>query len=204
MKCVDAGLYAAALQLAGRQLMGGQAGNEGLKTLQAFVMQALQLVQGLGVIVYTQVQIRVILVALDAQRRRLLAALVATGRLTRLHGADQAQRQRLPGTGGKGLGSGFDHARPGQHVASHTDIVLQQVAAPADTCAAGVGSTRAPGWQHMQLALGLAGVGADKRAHHRRSREALRQKRQPLRAIQRVHQGLGCNCSRPGPGVDAQ
>ena len=33
---------------------------------------------------------------------------------------------------------------------------------------------------------------------------ALRQKRQPLWAIQRVHQGLGCNCPRPGPGVDAQ
>ena len=63
------------------------------------LLQSYQLRQGLGVVVHAQVVKGIVLPVMDQQGRRLLAALVATGRLARLHGGDQAPGKRQLGVG---------------------------------------------------------------------------------------------------------
>ena len=73
-----------------------QAGEERLEALEALFVQAAQLGERLGVIVDAQVEERILLGRVDQQRRRLLAALVAAGRLARLQRGQQplGERQR--------------------------------------------------------------------------------------------------------------
>ena len=78
------------MEQADRIAAARQAGDERLQALEALLVQAAQLAERLGVVVDAQVEARVVLVAVDAQRRRLLAALVAAGALAGLHRRDQA------------------------------------------------------------------------------------------------------------------
>ena len=72
--------------IARRAIARGQAADEGLEALQAHVQEALQLGQRVGVVVHAQIERGIRLSALDAQRGRLFAALVAAGRFARHHG----------------------------------------------------------------------------------------------------------------------
>ena len=58
------------------------------------LFQSSQLRQGLGVVVYAQVVKGIVLPVMYQQGRRLPTALVAAGRLARLHGGDQAPGKR--------------------------------------------------------------------------------------------------------------
>ena len=68
---LDAALDLVALEQADRIVAAGQAGDEGLEALEALLVQAAQLVHRLLVVVDAEVEARVVLVAVDAQRRRL-------------------------------------------------------------------------------------------------------------------------------------
>ena len=61
--------------------------------LAADLLQPLQFGERIGVIVDAQVEIGPLLLAMDHQRRRLLAALVAAGRFARAHRRDQPARE---------------------------------------------------------------------------------------------------------------
>ena len=111
-------------------------------------------------VVHPQIQTREDLRPLDAQRDRLLAALVAAGVLARLHGRDQALDDGQAGVGlPRGQGPG-DHPRSRQHVARHRDARLGQMPAPVDAASAGVGGGCAAGVDDVELALVDAAVHA--------------------------------------------
>ena len=79
----DAGFDLIAVGQAHRVVAAGQAGHERLAALQADLVEPLQFGDRIGMVVDPQVELQIVLVGLDAQRRRLLAALVAAGRFAR-------------------------------------------------------------------------------------------------------------------------
>src|SRR5215470_10931576 len=81
-----------------------QAAYEGLETLEALHVQAAKLDQRVGMIVDAKIEEGISLGSADKERHRLLAALVAAGRFTRLHGGHQALGERK-------LASGVVHLR---------------------------------------------------------------------------------------------
>ena len=62
--------------------------------LAAHLLQAREFGERIGVVVDAQVEVGLFLLAVDEQRRRLLAALVAARRLAGFHRRDQAARKR--------------------------------------------------------------------------------------------------------------
>ena len=90
-------------------------------------------------IVDAQVEARIVLVAVDAQRRGLLAALVAAGALAGRHRGDQALGERLAGAPAANAADGrVEHVGPGEHVAGDAEVVVHAMAAPVDAVLAGV------------------------------------------------------------------
>src|SRR5258706_6969094 len=84
----DARLDDGAVELAGRLQAAGQAGDERLVALQAHLVEAAQLGERLGMGVDTQVELRIVLVRMDAQRGGLPAPLCAAGRPAGQHAGD--------------------------------------------------------------------------------------------------------------------
>src|SRR3954470_4910428 len=108
--------------------------------LAAYLFEALELAKGISVVVNAQVQIGPLLVAIDQQRRRLLAALVAARGIAGAQRRDQTPRERqllLRGIGSCGL---VEHPGTGQHVAGDRKPTALEMAAPADAFAAGMRS----------------------------------------------------------------
>ena len=92
----------------------------------------------IGVVVDAQVEIGPLLLAVDQQRGRLLAALVAARGLARLQRGDQPARERQRGVRRVGLRGLGDHRGTGQHVAGDREVLAGRVAAPVDAGLAGV------------------------------------------------------------------
>ena len=152
-------------------------------------------------VVDADVERRVVLVALDAQRGRLLAALVAAGRFAGGHRGDQALGQRQRGVREVRLGRGLDHLRAGEHVAGDAPAVAQAMAAPVDAGVAGVRRARAACGDHVELALRAAGIGGGERGDHVDRRMAGVEQLETGRPVQRVHQGLGGQRTGAAPRV---
>ena len=131
-----------------------------LEALQADLVEALQFHNRFKMVVNPHVQLRVVFIAMNTQPRRLFTAFVATGCLTCGHGRQQALGQRLALGCDEGLHRGFKHARPGQHVARHAEVIVKLMAAPIHTRGTGVCRARAHGRQHVQLALVPPGIGS--------------------------------------------
>src|SRR3954471_15940758 len=81
---------------AGRPRLRRQTTNERLVALQAFSVEALELPDRLGMVIDADIEERIVLGRVYEERRSLLAALVAAGRLARREGGDEA------GTEGQG------------------------------------------------------------------------------------------------------
>src|SRR5665213_2615701 len=80
-KCLDAPLDLGAIDHAGGAVAAGEAGDERLEALEAHVVEAAQFGDRLGMVVDAQIEARIVLGGMDAQCSRLLAALVAAGRV---------------------------------------------------------------------------------------------------------------------------
>ena len=128
----DVGLELGAIDEAGRILARRQELAEMRPALAAHRFQPRQLGERIGVVVDAQVEIGPFVLAVDQQRGRLLAALVAARRFARLHGGDQPARERQRRVGAIGGGGVVEHARPGQHVAGEREALARDVPAPID------------------------------------------------------------------------
>ena len=163
---------------------------KGWKRSRLTPVEAAQLEQRLGVVVDAEVELGMVLVAVDAQGRRLLAALVAAGRFARGHRRKQAlgqrQRRALP----VGAGGRFEHLGAGEHVAGDAEVVEQPVAARVDAARAGVRRRCAARRQHVQLAHGLAGVGAGQRRHDVGGAATFAEQGDAGRPVERIEQRL--------------
>ena len=120
----DARLDLVAIGQAGGVVAAGQAGDERLEALEADVVEAAQLGHRLGVVVDPEVELAPVLVAVDDERRGLLAALVAAGRLARREGGEQPLGERQAPGVTVGGGAGLDHLGPGKHVSGHAEVVV--------------------------------------------------------------------------------
>ncbi len=200
----DAGLDLVAIQQADRIVAAGQAGDERLEALEALFVQAAQLDDRLGVIVDAQVEARIVLVGMDAQRRGLLAALVAAGGLARGHRREQALGERLAGGGDERLGGRLQDGGAGEHVAGDAEVVVQLMAAPIDAVRSGVSRGEAARADEMQLALGAAIVGVGEAGHDLFGRDAVGEQLESRRAIERIHKRLRRQRADRAPRVHAE
>ena len=119
MKALHLGLDQAAVGQARRACLGRQAGGERLVALQALGVQALELCDGLFMVVHPQVQRAVVLGGVDPQGRALLAPLVAPSSFARFQGQQKALGKIKMGVALVKLRRGGNHLRTGEHVARH-------------------------------------------------------------------------------------
>src|SRR3970040_501192 len=110
-----------------------------------------QLGERLGVVVDAQAQLRVLLGAMDDQRRRLLAALVAGGGFARLERRDQPLGEGQGKRGFRGSGRFLNYFFVGEHVARHGVAVSGPCAAPVDALCPSVLADAAGGVDHVEL-----------------------------------------------------
>ena len=192
------------LEQADRIVAAGQAGDERLEALEALLVQAAQLGQRLFVVVDAEVEARVVLVAVDAQRRRLLAALVAAGALAGLHRRDQSLGERQAGAGGIGGDRRVEHVGAGEHVAGDAEVLVHAMAAPLDALLAGVGRGASPCADHVQLALRPALVGVGQPGDDFFRRDAVGEQVDAGRTVERIHQRLRRQRADRAPRVDAE
>ena len=155
-------------------------------------------------IVDAQVKRGIVLRRMDAQRRSLLAALVAAGRLAGRHRREQPLRQRLAGRLPEHASRLLDHPRAGQHVARDGEVRLDTVAAPVDAGRTGEGHGLALGTHQVQLPMVASGVGQRQCVEHRLRCITRRQPVHAGLAVQRIHQRLGRQRANGMAGVDAK
>src|SRR6266446_8665758 len=138
--------------------------------LAAHPLQPFELGERIGMIVDPQIEVGPLLLAMDQQCGRLLAALIAAGCLAGLHGGDQTAREgeraRLR-IGGRGLA---EDARPRKHVAGKRAGLADKVAAPLDASRPGMGADATSRVHRVDLAMIAAFVGRNDRPHHLRGR----------------------------------
>src|SRR5258708_16236969 len=104
----------------------------------AYLFEAFEVWQRIGVVVDAQVEMRPFVLAVDQKRRRLLAALVSAGGFARSHRRDQALREGQAFASDVGLGRVVEDARAGQHVAGHRKTRSLELPAPVDAIAPGM------------------------------------------------------------------
>ena len=201
---LDVRFDAVALQHADRVGAAGEAGDERLEALQALRVQAPQLGDRLGVIVDAQVEARIVLGGVDAQRRRLLAALVAAGRLAGGQRREEPLGERPAGAGDESLRGRVEHVGAGEHVAGDAEVVVHLVAAPVDALRAGVGGAAAVRADQVQLALGAAFVGVGEPGDDVLGGDAFGEQRDAGRSVERVHQRLRRQRADRAPRVHAE
>ncbi len=187
---------------AGRVLAGRHEGTEMRPALTAHGLEPLELLQGLGVVVDTQVELGIVLVAVDQERRRLLATLVATGRFAGLQGGDQAARQRqvVPLAHGA-RPSRRDHLGAGQHVAGDRHVLADPMAAPGHTLGTGMGRELRIGAHDMDPAMLATGIGCRQDAHQIGRADTFADQPQPVWPVERVEERLGADCPLCGRDV---
>ena len=143
--------------------------------LAADLFQPFELGERIGVVVDAQVEIGPFLLAVDQQRGRLLAALVAAGGFAGLHRRDQPLRE---GQGWRWrrrrCAVSSSTAGAGQHVAGDRKAVALDVPAPVDAVAPRMGGDAAAGVHDVKLPALAAGVGGDQRVDDLARRFALR------------------------------
>ena len=116
-------------------------------------------------IVDAQIEIRPILLAIDEQGGRLLAALVAARRFARLHRRDQAAGKRQGGVRLICRRRFVEHLRTCEHVAGNRKSVALDVPFPVDAGRADMRGDIAFGVHDMKLAMLAAGIGGNHGRH---------------------------------------
>ena len=138
---------------------------------------------------------------MDQQRRRLLAALVATGGLARLHRRDEPPRERQGGLGLEGADRVSENGGARQHVAGDGEGWPKRVATPVDARGTRVSSEAALPVHGVQLAVIAACIRRGEAADGLLGAQPGFEQRQPLRAVERVDEGLRSDGADPGPDV---
>ena len=127
--------------------------------LAADLFEAFEFTERIAVIIDPQVEIRPFVVAVDQQRRRLLAALVAACGLAGAHRRDQALRERQSFICDVGRRRIVQHAGAGEHVAGYRKTFALDVPAPIDAFGAGIGRDTAAGIHDVKLPASGCGSG---------------------------------------------
>ena len=129
--------------------------------LAAHLFEAREFGKRIGVVVDAQIELRPLVVAVDQERRRLLAALVAAGGLAGSHRRDQPLREWQVFARDIARGRIVQHPGAGQHVAGDREAGVLDVPAPVDAFASGMGGDAAAGIHDVELPAGAAAVGGD-------------------------------------------
>ena len=145
-----------------------------------------------------------VFIAVDAQRRGLLAALVAAGRLARGHRRDQPLGERQAWAPAKGAALASITSGPASMLPATLKSSSSTMAAPLDAALAGVGGRRAACAEQVQLALGAARVGVGQGAGDVGRRPALGEQVEAGRPVERIEQRLARDRADAAPGVRAQ
>ena len=203
-KAIDARLDLVAVDQAGRVVAAGQAGDERLEALEADVVEAAQLGHRLGVVVDADVELASVLVAVDDERRGLLAALVAAGRLARREGGEQPLGERQASGVTVGGGAGLEHLGPGEHVAGDAEVVVEEMAAPLDAALAGEGGRLAVRRSRCSWRCARPGVGVGQGPGHVDRRPAFGEQVERRRTVERIEQRLGGDRADAAPRVQAE
>ena len=91
--------------------------------LAAHPFEALELGERIGMVIDAQIKVGPFLLTANHERSRVLAALVAAGRLTGTHRGDQPPWKGERGIAVISRGRVLDHSRSGEHVACNRDVV---------------------------------------------------------------------------------
>jgi hypothetical protein len=163
-------------------------------------LEAGELGERIDVVVDAQVELRPWIVAVDHERCRLPAALVAAGGLTRLHRGDQPDGKRQVGVGRIGRRHVVEDARAGEHVAGNRKVFALAMSAPADTGCARMRGDAAMSVHHVNLAVIASVVRREQDPDHVCGRNFVAQQAKSVDTVERIEQGLGGD--RPDPGFD--
>ena len=123
-------------------------------------IEAAQFEKRLGVIIGIDPQPGIILVAVDDERCRLAAALVAACRLARVHGIEQAFGKRYAACSRFILDTHRlgNHLRSRQHVARNRDVAIHEMTGPIDAVFTGESGVATMGVDEVHLPLAVAVV----------------------------------------------
>src|SRR5258706_3107382 len=130
-----------------------QEADEMREALAAHHLEPFELGQGLWVIIDPKIEIGPVFVAVDDERSRLLAALVAADSFPGAQGRDQAARKGRSGVGGIGCLCRIEHMRTDEHVAGDRALFADTMPAPVDASRPGVGGEAAPRIHDLKLAM---------------------------------------------------
>ena len=139
----------------------GRTAPERHPALPAYAFKPLEFGERFGVIVNAQVEIGPVFLAINQQRGRLLAALVAAGGFARPHRRDQPARKRQGRIGEIGCRGVVEYARPRKHVAGDGKPVAMDMAVPLNAGRPGMGGDAAACVDDMELTMVAPGIGGD-------------------------------------------
>src|SRR5208282_574972 len=151
-----------------------------------------------------EIEAGVALRRVDAQCRRLLAALVPACRLAGVEGSEQALGEGETGIRLIGRGRVVHHPLARQHVAG--DRVARACArpAPADAIPPAMLGDAAAAVDQVELAMLAALVGADEAAHDLLGLDLGREELEAVRSEQRIDEGLRGKRPNPAPRMGAE
>src|SRR5688572_1466824 len=161
----------------------------GHEALVRLVVEPAQLGERIGVVVHAQIELRVLLGRVDEKRGRLLAALVAAGRLAGFERTDQSFGKVLPGStiGARGL---LDHALVGEHVPRNRKVLACDRARPIYASGPSVLADAPGGIDDMELAMLAPFIGRGEALDDFRRRNAGAQELQSPARVERVDERL--------------
>ena len=166
MKGCDSGLDGGSISQADRIAFARQAGDEGLKAFKADVVQTSQFAQRFSVVVNAQIEFRINLTRVNAQRSGLFAALVTACSLTRLHRGNESFSQRSSSHYNERLCRGIEHLWACQHVAGNAEIFKNLVTAPVNTLPARMRRGSPVNTHYVQLTLLAAPIGINESTYN--------------------------------------
>ena len=167
----------------------------------ADLFQPRQFAQRIGMVVDAQIELGPFLVAMDQQRRRLLAALVAAGGLAGMHRRDQPLRERQFGVGDIGFRGVVEHGGAGQHVAGNREAVALDMPAPVDAFAPGMRGDAALGVHDVQLPAFTAAIAGNQGFDDIAGFAPFVQQLDAVDAVIGIDQRLGCDAADAGGDV---
>ena len=160
-----------------------------------------ELGEWIGMIVDAQIERGPFLAAIDQQRRRLLAALVAAGSLARAHRRDQALREGQCCVLDISLRRLVQNLRARQHVAGDGEAVACNVAAPVDALLAGMRGDAALYIHDVQLPAFAALIGRKQRRDNLLRALAVLQQPDAIDAVIGIDQRLRRDTAETGRDV---